>query len=80
MSEWISIKDRLPESDKKVLITDGRNMMVSWYYKWNGMIRWVDTLYVRDITHWMPLPEPPKRDDTEYDRAGDDAESEVDAE
>lgn len=60
MSEWISIKDRLPESDKKVLITDGRNMMVSWYYRWNGMIRWVDTLYVRDITHWMPLPESPE--------------------
>jgi len=66
MSDWISVKDRLPEICTGVLcyviVPDkGRaatSIRILQYYKasrsWNcdGMI----------VTHWMPMPEPPKED------------------
>ncbi len=62
MSEWISVEDRLPEttmgwSAKDVLcccdysIQVGRTHHGKWINIHNGPIK---------VTHWMPLPEPPK--------------------
>jgi len=61
MSEWISVKDRLPKEKQRVLVyhpdmqdADTGPISVQWgwicHKKWN------------DVTHWMPLPEPPKED------------------
>lgn len=60
MSEWISVKDQLPppiENDGdgrlKVLTIDkhGDIDVLRWdWMDWENM----------GITHWMPLPEPPK--------------------
>jgi hypothetical protein len=57
-SEWISVKDRLPENASPVLcITYKGNPFVARYdHKW---ARW-RVSGTTDVTHWMPLPKPPK--------------------
>lgn len=63
-SGWISVEERLPEPELPILIFTRKNRYyVGYYYK-----AVVDTTYTgfyadsvkRDVTHWMPLPEPPK--------------------
>lgn len=73
MSEWISVKEQLPEEDdaNDYLITDGNSCFVGFYRHdvkaWdNFTLGWVQELYADgtvatvEITHWMPLPELPK--------------------
>lgn len=62
--EWISVHDRLPELEKEVLVYDSfGNMYIGLITDgWKGLY-WVDEecINISDIvTHWMPLPEPPK--------------------
>lgn len=60
INEWISVKDRLPEEERHVLVwvKDGYSL-IDWTF--NG--QWQVNPYMRnDITHWMPLPEPPKEE------------------
>lgn len=72
VDRWISVKDRLPESEKEVLV---------WYrYTWGaaptsygfGINRWYSNakqwrdgclLKGVEVLHWQPLPEPPKDGD-----------------
>jgi hypothetical protein len=65
MSEWISVKDRLPENEVDAILAIllngnyyvmiGRRSGYVWdIYTLDG-IQWVNS-----VTHWMPLPEPPK--------------------
>lgn len=76
MSKWISVEDKLPDVDKNkydhesvyVIATNGKVARPMIYerarvrgkrvYRW----KWCwDKIYdYSDITHWMPLPEPPK--------------------
>ena len=63
MSEWISVKDRLPQVKEDVLIYDShhRNIYKAWYI--GDIDVWFSNEYLPqfiNITHWMPLPEPPK--------------------
>ena len=51
--EWISVKDRLPDVGKFVLIYNEINGVCLDYH--DGV-----TFGYYDVTHWMPLPEPPK--------------------
>ena len=56
MSEWIPVEDRLPEETCRVLAYHkGFGVFEAGYDKRNnwGSLR-------TSITHWMPLPEPPK--------------------
>lgn len=68
MSEWVSVKDRLPEAGK-ILVTDGETVTISngaWLYRsLEGKTR-VPANYGAGltVTHWMPLPEPPKEDES----------------
>lgn len=66
-SEWISVEDRLPERKQVVLCYRGDfrgDMMNTYVYLGSG--NWEDDYGYRGtsehegITHWMPLPEPPK--------------------
>lgn len=68
---WISVNDRLPEKEQKVLVfykaigeknRIHNDVIATNWRKSNG-----DFIPCRDyeITHWMPLPEPPKDGDTE---------------
>lgn len=65
---WISVKERLPEKGLHVL-TYGiytRNLIVAWRDdcdEFLGMYEWVNEHESLDqVTHWMPLPEPPKEE------------------
>ena len=65
VQEWISVKDRLPENDQWVLCfmkdkSFGTLRVFQWNYidwQWNDGNKWYDE---NDVTHWMPLPQPPK--------------------
>lgn len=71
MSEWISVKDRLPGKGNDVLMYfDTGNMAVGFWHDgdecftfWSA---YADYGWYTDCdfepTHWMPLPEPPKED------------------
>ena len=60
--EWISVKDRLPKKNINVLVVakgevhEGSIGRVFW------CIPNFDGYCNNDITHWMPLPEPPGKE------------------
>ena len=66
---WIDVNDRLPIPNEKeengyymraylVAISDGFIMKTArWDGKW--WILWGHGLVLENVTHWMPLPEPP---------------------
>lgn len=55
MSEWISVEDELPEINDYYLVA-GEDID-SEICRFLIGLGWQDDF---DITHWMPLPEPPK--------------------
>ena len=66
MSEWTSVKDRLPEYDTDVhLWREGWDRVYVGYWRhsheWIGRHRpeCIDSLPDSEPTHWMPMPEPP---------------------
>lgn len=64
-NEWISVKDRLPKLFEDVLTYDAdEKIFINWleelvdgigYFAYGGKL----------VTHWMPLPEPPKNSGAE---------------
>ena len=66
MPRWISVKERLPEYKKTVLTTNGHGKVrilelrskqeANWTWKQDR--KWK---HYNDITHWMELPEVPKK-------------------
>lgn len=65
MSEWISVKDRLPQATGKYLcaVKDKRGNLWTIASDWSlEMKSWFgDYGEIKNIvTHWMPLPDPPK--------------------
>lgn len=57
MSEWISVKDRLPKIGERVLIWTCQTLEAVMYEKGKFNRFGADIDYA---TQWMPLPEPPK--------------------
>lgn len=61
MAEWIDVNEKLPLKTEWVLVfADGAVNCMAWN---NG--RWENwgeccNVIIGEITHWMPLPEPPK--------------------
>lgn len=64
--EWISVKDRLPSIDENVLVYDNcfKDVSIGYISDFlNYRKTWITDCgeSVSDtVTHWMPLPEPPK--------------------
>ncbi len=68
MSEWVSVKNRLPENETYVLASDKSDVYIlkfyqsqdkrfknpRYYFESSGEDEFFDL-----ITHWMPLPKPP---------------------
>ena len=69
--EWISVKERLPESDTYILIClCNKFQKVSYYFR-DSFGNWFSTdydiwdkTYTDEATHWMPLPESPHGENT----------------
>jgi hypothetical protein len=62
---WISVKDRLPEHGKRYLIyaTSGNNKIGHiTMASFGGHFALSGIRAYWKVTHWMPLPEPPKED------------------
>lgn len=62
MSDWISVKERLPDiNDEYIVFTEDAEVFICEYLP--SVNQWWDRdasiIYGR-ITHWMPLPDPPK--------------------
>lgn len=61
--EWISVEERLPEDQQMVLTIDTEGEMGVCFYETEreGIFQMYHGLVeIYNITHWMPLPEPPK--------------------
>lgn len=63
MSEWISVKDELPPIGERFDAWTSRGDRLAdhgaFVGSWDDDFR-RDVMTVRGITHWMPLPAPPK--------------------
>ena len=63
--QWISVDDRLPETGGYVVCIARRNPfsrfmpMVARIEK-NGWVNPITEQYISEVTHWMPMPVPPK--------------------
>ena len=60
-NEWVSVEERLPEEKQRVIVRCERvGTSVGWIL-WG---RWMTDIgpHAGDVTHWMPLPEPPKEE------------------
>ena len=67
--KWIPVTERLPEKDEKVLVRCDNDYIGVWSYTDDmGNPVWEDSYgYYQDfvdVTHWIPLPEPPKESDS----------------
>ena len=57
VQEWISVEDRLPEQgEEAICIAADGDMMIGKYTEWG----WMFPCYFEELTHWMPIPQPPK--------------------
>ena len=57
VQEWISVDDRLPDKPMKCLVYTKRGECGGYeitYYNQGFYLQY------SNVTHWMPLPEPPK--------------------
>jgi hypothetical protein len=69
--EWISVKDRLPETYDLVLMTNIESKHLEDHWVCAGSMNrkkvWYNQFQDNNsdcsvrVTHWMPLPEPPKQ-------------------
>ena len=65
VQEWIPVDDRLPEVGGYVVCIAARNPfsrfmpMVARIEK-NGWVEPMTEQYISEVTHWMPMPNPPK--------------------
>lgn len=67
MKEWISVKDRLPDNPNGgwvLVYADGAINCMGFHSERQEFEDWLGAPYhnihIPSITHWMPLPEPPK--------------------
>ena len=63
--QWISVSDRLPENGGYVVCIARRNpfsrfMPMVARIERNGWVNPITEQYISEVTHWMPMPQPPK--------------------
>ena len=65
VQEWVSVDDRLPEAGGYVVCIAKRNpfsrfMPMVVRIEKNGWVNPITEQYISEVTHWMPIPQPPK--------------------
>ena len=62
VQEWISVKDGLPESGKESVLIGLRwgEVDIGWCEDSRWRSEFVNEYEDGEVTHWMPLPNPPK--------------------
>ena len=74
--DWILVKQQLPTLDEMVLVYSMADETIGfgYFHKWRNKRGWecfatfnpdVEGLTDSTITHWMPLPAPPLREEGE---------------
>lgn len=58
--EWISVEERMPKELQTVIIYNGDVDVAYYGYGYFETIDQYETYIIDGVTHWMPLPEPPK--------------------
>lgn len=58
VQEWIPVSERLPEKNTANIVADQYGIVFQCLYAYDGWDLWEENEVV--ITHWMPLPQPPK--------------------
>ena len=69
MNKWISIKNKLPDNEEIFLVYRGEakdpEIELGLWNKNKEKFEYYDNEYygykIDDVTHWMPLPEPPDK-------------------
>lgn len=66
MAEWISVKERLPEPGTSVVVLLRHNAGPRYKFAFDGFYGWKWSQYDGryTVTHWFPLPKPPKDEET----------------
>ena len=64
VQEWISVNDRLPEEAVDIIVYTTKKR-IAFGYLYDGHFRDEEheimaSWNIGEVTHWMPLPEPPK--------------------
>ena len=70
-TKWISVDDRLPDEDCTVDVwipeyNDPYKRVADVHFNSSQKTFYIDYDYLdvtKDITHWMPLPKPPKTEE-----------------
>ena len=57
VQEWVSVDDRLPKNSDNVLVCHNNGLVTT--NAWLGANWWFKNER-NQITHWMPLPDPPE--------------------
>ena len=64
-NDWVSVEERLPENHAQVLMWSAKWKIAeagSYYNQHFWVYSEIGDAYIADdITHWMPLPEPPEK-------------------
>lgn len=66
---WISVKERLPDKNGQYLCWFGKNMgakgtaIATYLEMWQAFGSLESLEMYPNVTHWMPLTEPPKEED-----------------
>ena len=59
MPRWIPVEERLPQETQRCIVVSKCGEMAFAIYKGNGFQY---PHFFGKVTHWMPLPEPPKEE------------------
>ena len=65
MCNWISVEERLPGLEDLFFYHDGTIDKGAFYPEQNVFSDYTDDYPIGEVTHWMPLPEPPKEEGEE---------------
>ena len=64
MNEWISVEDGLPKLWESVLLYWYGGVQYGSLCKYGETLYWeivyVGSIHFTEVTHWQPLPDPPK--------------------